>query len=263
MSKTIGERIKERRIQLGMSQTELGQKMGYKSKSSMSRIENEDVDLSRTLIMQFAEILKTTPQYLMGINTESTIPSTLSKRVGKQIEKRMEELHLSHKDLSNACGISVEELEGMINGDNRYFNRELMIRFCEALNVDYSYFMFNAQPVDNIGLNMKAIREISGETKENIAKHLGLEMFEYDSIENGDKVTYEQIEKFADYYYLPNGTVIGDNYDQLRDNEKTKIMLSILKICNRWNDVVGVFDLNDKELEQIFDYANFVVSKRK
>ena len=39
---TIGQRVKIRREELGMSQEELAKKIGYKSKSSINKIELED-----------------------------------------------------------------------------------------------------------------------------------------------------------------------------------------------------------------------------
>ncbi len=36
---TIGERIREKRISLGMTQDELAQKIGYKSRSSINKLE--------------------------------------------------------------------------------------------------------------------------------------------------------------------------------------------------------------------------------
>lgn len=62
---TIGERIKERRIELGLSQDELAKKVGYKSRSSINKIE-----LSRSLpaskITLMAKALETTEANLMG-----------------------------------------------------------------------------------------------------------------------------------------------------------------------------------------------------
>lgn len=62
---TIGERIKERRIELGLSQDELAKKVGYKSRSSINKIE-----LSRSLpaskITLMAKALGTTESNLMG-----------------------------------------------------------------------------------------------------------------------------------------------------------------------------------------------------
>lgn len=62
----IGKRIKERREELGMTQDELAQKVGYKSRSSINKIENGGNDLPQGKIVAFAKALDTTPSYLMG-----------------------------------------------------------------------------------------------------------------------------------------------------------------------------------------------------
>nr|DAV14219.1 MAG TPA: helix-turn-helix domain protein [Caudoviricetes sp.] len=70
MNKTIYDRIRERRIQLGLSQEDLAIKMGYKSRSTINKIESGAVDIARNKIEKFAEVLNTTPAYLMGWNEE-------------------------------------------------------------------------------------------------------------------------------------------------------------------------------------------------
>lgn len=62
----IGIYIKERREALGMSQEELAEKMGYKSRSTIAKIEKGVNDVTQTNIVKFAEVLRTTPGYLMG-----------------------------------------------------------------------------------------------------------------------------------------------------------------------------------------------------
>ena len=62
----IGERIMERRNELGMTQEELALKMGYKGKSSINKIEMGINDIPQSKIALFAEVLRTTPAYLMG-----------------------------------------------------------------------------------------------------------------------------------------------------------------------------------------------------
>lgn len=62
----IGENIKERREALGLSQDELAEKMGYKSRSTITKIEKGVNDVTQTNIVKFAEVLKTTPAQLMG-----------------------------------------------------------------------------------------------------------------------------------------------------------------------------------------------------
>lgn len=62
----IGARIKKRREELGMSQEELAHKVGYKSRSSINKIEGDGRGLPQKKIMAFAKALDTTPAYLMG-----------------------------------------------------------------------------------------------------------------------------------------------------------------------------------------------------
>ena len=58
--------IRARRIELGMTQQELADKMGYMNRSSIAKVENGAVDLSQSKIIQFAKVLETTPGELMG-----------------------------------------------------------------------------------------------------------------------------------------------------------------------------------------------------
>lgn len=62
----IGRRIKHRRELLGMSQEELAKKVGYKSRSSINKIETDGRGLPQSKIVAFAKALETTPSYLMG-----------------------------------------------------------------------------------------------------------------------------------------------------------------------------------------------------
>lgn len=58
--------IKTRRTELGLTQSELANKMGYADKSMIAKIEKGVIDLPQSKIFSFAEALETTPSYLMG-----------------------------------------------------------------------------------------------------------------------------------------------------------------------------------------------------
>lgn len=62
----IYENIKNRRNELGLSQQDLAELVGYADKSMIAKIEKGYVDLSQTKIEIFANALKTTPSALMG-----------------------------------------------------------------------------------------------------------------------------------------------------------------------------------------------------
>ena len=63
---TVGENILMIRKQLGLTQEELASKMGYKSKSTINKIELGINDIPQSKIVKFAEVLGTTPSFLMG-----------------------------------------------------------------------------------------------------------------------------------------------------------------------------------------------------
>ncbi len=63
---TIGERIKHRRIELGLSQEELAKRLGNKSRASVCTVEKDKEDLTTDRIRKYAKALETTPAYLMG-----------------------------------------------------------------------------------------------------------------------------------------------------------------------------------------------------
>lgn len=60
------KRIKARREELNMSQEELAKLIGYKSRSSINKIEIGENDIPQSKIKAFADALQTTPAYLMG-----------------------------------------------------------------------------------------------------------------------------------------------------------------------------------------------------
>ena len=62
----LGKRIKARREELNLSQDELAKILGYKSRSTINKIEVGRNDITQHKIVAFAKALQTTPAYLMG-----------------------------------------------------------------------------------------------------------------------------------------------------------------------------------------------------
>lgn len=63
---TIGDRIKSRREELGLTQDDLALKLGYKSRSSINKIEKDGRNLPQKKILDIALALDTTVAYIMG-----------------------------------------------------------------------------------------------------------------------------------------------------------------------------------------------------
>lgn len=104
----IGDRIRFRREELGLSQDELAQKLGYKSRSSINKIEKGQNDIPQSKVRDFAIALDTTAEYLLGLdkkeNTKADIPQVRAiQRAMTNIseadrERMLQILKLSFKD---------------------------------------------------------------------------------------------------------------------------------------------------------------------
>lgn len=71
---TVGDNICIMRKMLGWTQEDLAKRMGYKSKSTINKIELGINDIPQSKIVQFAEVLGTTPAQLMGWEEEKNSP---------------------------------------------------------------------------------------------------------------------------------------------------------------------------------------------
>lgn len=79
---TIGERIKNKREELGMSQDELAKRCGYKSRSSINKIElKRDLPLNKVSLI--ADALGVSPSYLMGWEDVEEQRKELGNKIGK------------------------------------------------------------------------------------------------------------------------------------------------------------------------------------
>ena len=71
----LSVRIRQRREALGMSQEELAARMGYRSKSSITKIEKGINDIPQNKLEDFAAALETTTAWLLGLEAETAIPA--------------------------------------------------------------------------------------------------------------------------------------------------------------------------------------------
>lgn len=97
---TVGDRIRARRTELGMTQEELAKKAGYKSRSSINKIE-----LSRTLsnskVEKMSKLLECSIPYLMGWNEEQ-----------EKVVRKSEKIKVLGRV---AAGIPIEAIENIID----------------------------------------------------------------------------------------------------------------------------------------------------
>lgn len=98
----IGERIKKRRKELGITQEDLSNKLGYRSKTTIAKIENGTNDIMQNRVMDFAKALQTTPAYLMGyadLNEQNDISDKLKELIDQLQDEK--DLQFDKKTLDN------------------------------------------------------------------------------------------------------------------------------------------------------------------
>lgn len=80
---TVGERIKELRTNLGLTQEELAYKIGYKSRATVNKIESGEREITQSMIVKFANALHVTPSVIMGWETLSDIDVNEEREIKK------------------------------------------------------------------------------------------------------------------------------------------------------------------------------------
>ena len=110
----IGRRIKERREELKMTQQELADRLGYRNKSSIAKIETATNDIVQSKVVEFAKVLDTTVADLMGwtvAEEAANAVSTLATKALKESKKGV-----SIKILGRvAAGVPIEAVEEIID----------------------------------------------------------------------------------------------------------------------------------------------------
>jgi len=108
MNTIVGKNIADRRRELKLTQEELAEKLGYKSKSTINKIELGINDISQSKLVLFAKALNTTPGYLMG--WEGSIKDVIP--IQPEDEKRLLSLYNELNDEGKEIAINL--LSGLI-----------------------------------------------------------------------------------------------------------------------------------------------------
>lgn len=95
--------IKTRRTELGLTQQELAERLGYADKSMIAKVEKGVVDLTQSKILAFSKALAIDPSDLMGWDNENNDKPKKAKGVPVKVLGRV------------AAGIPIEAIENVID----------------------------------------------------------------------------------------------------------------------------------------------------
>jgi len=105
---SVGLNIKKRRYELGMSQQDLAEAMGYKTRSTIAKIESGENDVSQKKLLRFAQELDTSVEMLitgceapLSTSTSAPIISTNSRAKNVVIILAGGKLGRNHQNIPN------------------------------------------------------------------------------------------------------------------------------------------------------------------
>ena len=120
----LAERVKKRREELGWSQEELANKMGYSSRTSINKIENGRA-CSQKIIVRLSKALDVSVSYLMGWEdaTNEEVEETKEKNnnekiaIGQLLKQIREQHNLTLQEMASEISISINTLQKYESGE--------------------------------------------------------------------------------------------------------------------------------------------------
>lgn len=131
----FGDKVKTRRLELGWTQEELASRMGYKSKSTINKIELGINTVPMQKVAKFAAALGTTSAYLMELDNES------SSDIYDRIRRRREQLGMSQEELASKIGYKDRTAVSKMENGQRQIKQSMIVKLAAALDTTPSYLM--------------------------------------------------------------------------------------------------------------------------
>lgn len=114
----IGKKIKIKREEKKWTQEELAKRMGYKTKSTIAKIESGVNDISQKNVIKFSEVLDTSIAYLMGWEDEKedNKKDTVYSDIGNNIKSLRESQNITLVEMSKELSIPIEDIKAYEKG---------------------------------------------------------------------------------------------------------------------------------------------------
>jgi Predicted transcriptional regulator with C-terminal CBS domains len=141
----LARRIKQKREQLGLSQEELAKRLGYKSRSTINKIELGINDIPQSKIKLFADALETSPTYLLGYDHPSIMQLDLISRpdenkIANNLNQIRDSLNISTKQFAEKIGISEDTYTSWENGEETP-SYNMLSKIAGILNLSVNFIL--------------------------------------------------------------------------------------------------------------------------
>lgn len=261
----IGKMIRTRRIQLGITQEELANKMGYKSKSTINKIEKGINDIPRSKIVEFANALNTTPMFLMGwSNDAEEVVNQTAKEIGERLQLLEDQHGYKEEFVSSQLGVSLEQYKKMKKGVNRVFDTNLLLKASYFYNLRWDDFFGRSIPVPDISDNLVALQKMSGKTIEEITDAIGISIQEYNQILNKEiQLDFNMIEKFNNFYNLSFSVLVGTDFSIYEDNPEQCLSVKMQSYLHDIFIALNGETFQKDDMDELISYIHFLAMRKK
>ena len=175
----LGKRINELRRASGMTQEELGKKLGV-IKQTVSSWENDSSEPNHAATIALAKLFGVTTDYLLGaegdaMGTEEKI-NEIAQRVGRNIRSIREQAGLSQRDFAEGFDVSAGAV-GMWETGKRQPDLNMLIQIAQfgGTTLDDLVTKDLTPPVPLYVRNMVSLRKKRGYSQGELATVLGLQ----------------------------------------------------------------------------------------
>lgn len=137
---TFGEIIYNLRTQKQMSQSELAHAIGYKSRSSVAKIESGERGAPYSMVVALAEALETSPSVLLDWKDQDSCEGAVVPHIPKLrpfvkvLKSERIKTGLSQSDFASKLGLNVRTYASYERGE-RDLSTAMIIDICRLLNI--------------------------------------------------------------------------------------------------------------------------------
>lgn len=116
----------------------------------------------------------------------------------------------------------------------------------------------------SLNVNLRKKRLEYGKTQKEMAKLLNVKRATYGEYERG-KISppLEKVEMMANIFQMSIDSLIGVKMDSKMQHTVLTSSEQLAERYRRWNDVIGDTSFTDAEIDEIIDYARYIVWRKR
>ena len=182
------------------------------------------------------------------------------KEFGENLKNLRKQKNLTQTELANDLGMTQSAIYKYEKG-LRKIPMSVLKQFANYFNLTLDELI---DPNNELVENEEPVKYKTHLTKYEVASELGFTKEEISILESGEKqIPKSFFEKFANYFDVSVDDLVAFKVNQ----EKTAFITKDKKLSaryERWINEIGYnYDWTDEEIEQLIDYAKYLISKRK